>query len=597
MNANAGGRPAGAADVSNRRGLAPWLWLLLGLIAFLFFWPLAMMLVGIFRSSAPGLGGAWTLAPLARTATAPATWIALSNSLVFALLTTTIATSLGAVFAFFAARTTVPLRRLITPVMLLVFAAPNLLYAVSWSLLADPGSGIMNQAVRWATGTTASPFNIFSWTGMVVVQGLKLTAFCYLLLLAPFRNMNRSFEEASLIAGAGRLTTLLRIDLPLLLPAIFGVVIVGMLFGLGAFDIPEILGALAGVPMLSTRIYRTLSVSSPPDYAGASALGLFMMATLALLLVLQWRIVKANRFVTVTGKAFVQEPWDLGPWRHAATAAIVLFAAATLLLPGIQLVLTSFQPAIGVNRYTLSNYASVFADPQTLRAFGVTARLALLSGFAAMTLALVMGQVARSAPRWLQRYLEVGALTPLMMPGVVLAVGLLWAYVSVPGLRMLYGSLSITVIGLTVFVMPIASRVVAGALAQLARDLEESARIAGASAVASVRDIVLPLTWGSFLVGWLVTGVIAAGTLDIPLLLLGSQTPNVAVLVFADMTSGVPTRASALLVLLLVAVFAIAAAGAAVTGLLTQQRVRRRRLMRSHAEPLSRSSHFQGAQA
>jgi iron(III) transport system permease protein len=578
-------------------GLAPWLWLLLAVVAFLFFWPLAMLLVGIFRSSPPGLGGEWTLAPLLRTATAPATWTALANSVVFAVLTTAIATLLGAVFAFLAARTTMPGRRFITPVMLLVFAAPNLLYAVSWSLLGDPGSGILNQAVRWLSGTSVSPFNIFSWTGMVAVQGLKLSAFCYLLLLAPFRNMNRAFEEASLIAGAGRLRTLFRIDLPLLLPAIFGVVVVGMLFGLGAFDIPEILGALAGVPMLSTRIYRTLSVSSPPDYAGASALGLFMMATLAILLWLQWRIVKADRFVTVTGKAFVQEPWDLGPWRHAATAAFALFAVATLLLPGIQLVLTSFQPAIGVNRYTLANYTSVFADRQTLRAFAVTAQLALLSGFAAMALALVMGQAARRAPRWVQRYLEVGALTPLMMPGVVLAVGLLWAYVSVPGLRLLYGSLTITAIGLTVFVMPIASRVVAGALAQLARDLEESARIAGASAARSVRDIVLPLTWRSFLVGWLVTGVIAAGTLDIPLLLLGAQTPNVAVLVYADMTSGVPTRASAQLVLLLLAVFAIGAGGSAVTALLAWLRLRRKRRIGLRIDSLSRPPRFQGAQA
>ena len=592
---------AGSALRAPRQGSRHWpvagLWPLLALIAFLFFWPLAMLLVGIFRSSAPGLAGEWTVTPLARTIAAAETWQALANSVVFATLTTAIATTLGALFAFLATRTTVPLRRAITPVMLLVFAAPNLLYAVSWSLLGDPGAGLLNQAVRWATGTTASPFNIFSWTGMVVVQALKLTAFCYLLLLAPLRNMNQSFEEASFIAGAGRVATLLRIDLPLLLPALFGVVIVGTLFGLGAFDIPQILGALAGVPMLSTRIYRTLGISTPPDYAGASALGLFMMATLALLLALQWRVLRANRFVTVTGKAHAQEPWELGGWRHAATAAIALYAFATLVLPGIQLVLTSFQPAIGVNRYTLANYASVFGDSQTLRAFGTTGRLAVVAGFAAMALALVMGQAARAAPRWVQRYLEIGALAPLMMPGVVLALGLLWAYVSVPGLRMLYGSFWITLIGLTVFVMPVASRAVSGALAQLARDLEESARIAGASAAASVRDIVLPLTWRSFLAGWLVTGVIAAGTLDIPLLLLASHTPNVAVLVFADMTSGVPTRASALLVLLLSAIFLIAAAGAGLAAVVSWRQRRRRTLGRDAAGAVSTSPHFQGAQA
>lgn len=547
-----------AAAKDSRIGARLGLWALLALVALLFVWPVVMLFVGIFRSGAPGMPGTWTLAGLSRVLGAPATYAALSNSMLYALFTTALAMVLGAVAAFAATRTLAWGRQLLTPVMLLVFAAPNLLYAVAWSLLGDPGAGLLNQAVRVLTHPGVTVFNAFSWTGMVFVQALKLSSFCYLLLLAPFQNMNRSYEEASLICGAGRLGTLVRIDLPLMLPALFGVVILGAVFGLGAFDIPQILGALAGIPVLSTEIYKTLNIAVPPDYAGASALGLFMMLTVVLLLVAQWSVLKANRFVTVTGKTFRQERWDLGAWNAAVGVGVLLFTLLTLVLPGVQLVLTSFQPAIGVNSFTLSNYQSVLNDRQTLRGFQVTAALAVLSGLLATALALVLGQVGRRGARWVQRALDAASLTPVMMPGVVLAVGLLWAYISVPGLRLLYGTFWLTLIGLVVFVMPIASRAIGGALVQISADLEEAAAISGASPARVLIDIVLALISRSFLASWLVAGVVAAGTLDIPLLLLPATSPNVAVLVYSDMSSGLPTRASALLVLLLAGIALVA---------------------------------------
>lgn len=537
------------------------------LVGFLFIWPVAMLFIGIFRNAPPGLPGEWTLDPLVRTFASYDTYKALGNSVIYAVSTTALATLLGAAFAFLATRTTVRLRQCITPVMLLVFAAPNLFYAISWALLADPSTGLLNAAARFVTQSQVNPFNGYSWAGLIIVQSLKLTGFCYLLLLGPFEAMNRSFEEASLIAGAGRLKTVLLIDIPLMTPAIFGVVIVGTVFGLGAFDIPQILGGLAGISVLSTEIFRAVNFSVPPDYARASALGLFMVFALALLLVIQWRVVKAGRFVTMTGKAYKQDRWDLGGWSSVGTAAIVIFTIVALLLPITQLVLTSFQPAIGVYKLTLKNFQAVLADRQTVRAFQVTLELAVLSGLLAMLLATWFGHVGRRSPRWLERYLDTATLVPIVLPGVVLAVGLLWAYVSTPGLRELYGTFWLALIGLVVAIMPIASRAVRGALAQIAKDLEEAAAVAGASSMRVLFDIVVRLMSRSFASGWLVTAVIAAGALDVPLMLLSPTQPSVAILVYSHLISGIPTEAATLLVLLLLAIIAIALLFAAVNAL------------------------------
>jgi len=533
------------------------MWLFLLLVGFLFVAPVAMLIIGIFWDAPPGLPGQWTLATLRQTFADHATYVAFGNSLFFATTTTLLATLLGAVFAFISTRTTVPLRGCITPVMMLLFAAPNLFYAISWGLLADPYAGLLNDAARLVTGLDVSPFNAYSWPGLIVVQSLKLSGFCYLLLLAPFQGMNRSLEEASLIAGAGRLTTLLKINLPLMTPALLGIVIVGMVFGLGAFDVPQILGGLPQISVLSTEVFRAVNFTVPPDYARASALSLFMIAALALLLGIQWRVVRAGRFVTITGKSNSHDRWNIGYWQYPATAAIVVFAIIALILPVSQLVIASFQPALGLYSFTTQNFDEVLGDRQTFAAFRMTAELAVLAGFLAMGLATIAAYLGRRSSRWVERYLDTATLLPIVMPGVVLAIGLMWVYVSTPGLRKLYATYWLALIGLVVVIMPIASRAVRGAITQIAKELEEAAAVSGASPTRVFIDVVLRLMSRSFLTGWLVTSVIAAGSLDVPLMLLPSARPNVAVLVYSHIIAGIPTQASALLVLLLAAIAAV----------------------------------------
>ncbi|TFZ02591.1 iron ABC transporter permease [Ramlibacter henchirensis] len=554
MTALAANHPGGGmARIPAHAGAA----LLVAGVGFFFVWPVLMQVLGIFRDAAPGSTAAWSLQTLTRVYSNPETYAALKNSLIYAVSTTLLATLLALVLALLATRTSVRLGWLVTPVMVLVFAAPNLFYAISWSLLADPGAGLLNQAVRAATNSSVTPFNAYSWTGLVAVQSLKLTGFCYLMLLGPFQRMNRSYEEASLISGAGRFRTIVLVTIPSMTPAIFGVLIVGIVFGMGTFDIPQILGGLANISFLSTEIFKSISYDVPADYGRASALSLFVMAALALMLLVQWSVVKPGRFVTVTGKAFRGDNWQLGAWGHAGTALIAVFTIAALLLPVVQLVITSFQPAIGVWRFTSGNYTAVLRDSQTVAAFRLTAVLAITGGLAAVLLAALLAHVGRHSRPWMERLLDLATLLPIVMPGVALAVALLWAYISVPGLRALYGTAWLALIGLVVAVMPIASRAVRGGLAQIGRELEEAATVSGASPLRVLGDVVLRLIAPSLVAGWIVSSVIIAGTLDVPLMLLSSTRPTVSMQVFGVLQAGSPTQAAALLVLLLACILAV----------------------------------------
>src|SRR5262245_64941511 len=106
-----------ARKLARRGGMA----LLLLSVSFLFVAPVAMLVVGMLHNGPPGSGGTWSTDGLERTFLDPRTYVALQNSVIYALATTTLGTVIGTVFAFLAARTNASLRSWLNPVMLLVF--------------------------------------------------------------------------------------------------------------------------------------------------------------------------------------------------------------------------------------------------------------------------------------------------------------------------------------------------------------------------------------------------------------------------------------------------------------------------------------------
>jgi iron(III) transport system permease protein len=528
----------------------------LGLAVWLFAWPVAMLVVGIFREAPPGQPGGWSLRSVTETYTTPATYRALLNSVIYAVGVVLVGTTIGATFAFISTRTTIRLRGLLTPVMLLMMALPNLMYAVAWDQLVNPAGGLVNALVRPIFDSPS--LSAESWPGLILASGLKLTGFAYFMLIGAFAQMDRRLEEASSACGAGRLRTLLTIDVPLMAPAVFGVMLVAGVFALGAFDFPQILGSPAGIPTLSTRIYAVLS-SSSPDHAGAASIALLLVAALILTSLAQRRVMQGRSFVTVSGKGHAAERWNLGRAGNLGTAAIILFTVVALLAPGAQVVLSAFQPFPGVmTNLSLNNFKTVLADPLTGKAFALTAEMAVGCGFAVMLIAVLIAYLSQRVPRRVAAVFDVLTVLPIAMPGVVLSVGILWAYISIPGLRQLYATIWLCIIAVIVGVTPIASRNATGAVAQLGRELEEAAQTSGASDGRVLVQIVAPLLRRSFLAGWLVCGVIVAGSLDIPLLLLPAPSPNVATLVYGLLYgTSLPSLASAVLVLLMAAIFAI----------------------------------------
>ncbi|MET0181939.1 MAG: hypothetical protein ABW199_03535, partial [Caulobacterales bacterium] len=207
-------------------------------MALLFVWPLVMLTIGAFRSSAPGLEGGWTLHAFIDILTSKKIAASLGATFALTLATTTFATLIAAILAYLSERTDAPFRQIITPAMAVLFATPGVFYAVGFSQLANPYTGYLNVFAKSFLGLDTALFNIESWIGLGCVMTLRKAAFFYLFLLGPFRALNSAYEDVSLIAGRSRLYTFFHITLPVLAPAVAGVILMGVANGLHAFDIP-----------------------------------------------------------------------------------------------------------------------------------------------------------------------------------------------------------------------------------------------------------------------------------------------------------------------------------------------------------------------
>jgi iron(III) transport system permease protein len=554
-------RPTPSAAPRRRRRPGPGVIALCVVSLLVFAWPVVMLLFGTLRTAPPGQGGKWSTAGLTSALSSGAVWHAFLNSLILSATTVIASTALAVYLAWLVTRTRTPLRQIVTPVAVLIFAVPPLFYTLSWAMLGQQPGGLIDKALQSVFGAT--PVNVQSWYGMIIVSVLGATAAEYLLLLGPFRALDPALEEAALVCGASRLRSFFQVELPALGPSILGVLILGFVLGMGLLTTPLLLGEPAGIYVLPTEIYRLIEGQTPADYAGASTLSVLLVLVVLVLVAVQSRILGRRKFITVTGKASRRERLDIGPWKWLGTLVIALFTLFALILPVGQFVLGSFESYFGVySHFTTSNYSTVLHQSSTTQAFTTTVVVGVVAGFAATLLAVLIALAAQRSESRLRRLPEICVWLLWAVPGITLGLGIIWAYLSVPGLRTLYGTQWIVLLALIAGTTPIASRAVSGPIGQIARELEEASRISGAGALRATSGILVRLIAPSFAVSWFLTGIVASGNLDIPILLAAPSNQTVPLLAYDLYNNGSLAQAAATFCILIAFIAAVLIVGA-----------------------------------
>jgi iron(III) transport system permease protein len=523
-----------------RRGImaGAWVALLLAILGFLVIYPVLTLLLGALTDTNPVVEGLslkhLSIANFLTVLSNPNVAEALFNTLVACGGGTVIAVAIGLLFSWIVVRTNTPFKGIIAAASILPLFAPPLVAGVAWSILGSPKTGLINTAFKWA-GLNWH-VDLYSLSGLVFVFGIYYAPYVYMFTSSALRNMDPSLEEAAEISGASAFSTLFTVTFPLIMPAIVSGMLLSFIVMLGIYGVPAVLGAPANINVLTTYIFK-LTNWSPPLYNTAAAVAIILMVVTGFLVFLQQKVLSGRSYTTVAGKAFRPRSLDLGHWRWLTFALGLIYLLVVVILPMLALIVAAFRKFMFVRdaaalfdmrQYSLMHFYSIFDNPLTLNSIYNAVEVGIITAIVGGALAFAIGYTIHRTNLPGRRSIDLIATVPVAIPGLVIGVAYLWAWIGVPG--GLYGTIWILALAFIARFMPDTVKALSTSFLQIHRELEEAAWVCGKGTLATIGTIVLPLARPGVIASMTLLFVLAIRELGSSLFLYTSNTMVMSVL-------------------------------------------------------------------
>lgn len=535
--------------------------LLLLVVAFLVLTPLGLMVFNSFQIARPGEPVVYGLDGWRKAFNSPGILAAMGNTFALAITRQAIALVVGGFLAWLIARTDIPMKQTLEFLFWLSFFLPALPETMGWILLLDPKYGLLNQLLLNLGIFQEPPFNIYSFWGIIWVH-LGGSISIKVMLLAPaFRNLDASLEESSRIAGAGALGTLVRVIVPVLMPAFLVTTILGLIRSLEAFEIELLLGVPIGLHVYSTKIHE-LVTWEPPQFPPAMALSALFLALLLSLVALQRLYIGKKIYTTVTGRGFSVRPTHLGRWRYPAFFLVLFIALGITLIPITLLVMGTFMKLFGFfnipDPWTLDNWRQALGDPVLLRSLWNTIAIGIGTGVVGVIFYSLIAYVIVKSRFAGRAALDFLSWLPWSIPGILLGVALLWTFLQTKIFLPIYGTIYILIIAMVIKSMPFGAQLIKSVLLQLGNDLEEASRICGGGWFYTYRRVIFPLLLPALITVALVGFISAARDIS-TVVLLGTGRSRTLSLMMLDFAAGAEFEKATVVAVMIVALVVVAA--------------------------------------
>ncbi|KPF41626.1 iron ABC transporter permease [Rhizobium sp. AAP43] len=472
------------------------------------------------------------------------------------LVFTGIATAIfGIGTAWLVASCDFPLRRLLSPALVLPLAIPSYLAAYAFGEFFD-FTGPLQTAYRALFGFRSardySFFDIRSLSGAVLVMSAVLYPYVYLACRSMFLMQGRAAADVARTLGAGPLRVFARIQVPMARPAIMiGLTLVMMetLNDIGAVE-------YLGVQTLTFSIYDTWL--NRGSLAGAAQIACFMLAIVVLLLVVERHARKRQRFASHKTTAMVANTVRL-----KLTGLKGIFAATFCIFP---ILVGFFIPVLVLGGFALRRLDD-FLEPRLLDALWHST---LVAGAAAV-ITVVIGFVLTYAVRTDRSRIAVAASRIASLgygiPGTVLGIGVLIPLASldnaVDGLLrqtlgmssglLLSGTGFAIVYAYSVRFLTMAEGTLDAGFQKLSPHLDMAARTLGRTGPQTLRQILLPNLKPAVLTAGLLVFIEALKELPATILLRPFNFNTLATLVYEDASRGMPQSASVAAIIIIFA--------------------------------------------
>ncbi|MBU1534787.1 iron ABC transporter permease [Myxococcota bacterium] len=430
----------------------------------------------------------------------PTTRTGIINSLVLALLTTLATFLITLPLAWLTVRTSFRGKVLLAGLLLLPLVLPPFVGAIGMRrLLARFGT--LNMALMNA-GVMDSPIDWLGnnkFWGVLILQTLHLFPIMYLNVVSSLANIDPSLEEAGKNMGASPFTVLRRITLPLAAPGIFAGSAIVFIWALTDLGTPLVFEYREVIPVL---IFDRISDmgENPEGYALVVMVLLMTLSTYFL----------SKRLFGGTGQAMLTK--NLSQSRERVLKGTEAFFARSLflvviflsVLPHLSVLLTSvadrwFMTALPAS-YTTAHFREALAHELTVPSMANSIFYASVATAVDLFLGVILAWLVTRSKRAEAKYLDMLAMLPLALPGIVVAFGYVAAFHHTV-LDPRRDPAMLLIIAYSVRRLPYVLRAAYAGFSQVSESLEEAALNLGATPARTLRRITLPLIGANLLAG------------------------------------------------------------------------------------------------
>ncbi len=428
----------------------------------------------VLRAGDAGLDGALA------TITAGRTLELLARTTLLAVSVTVASVALAVPLAWLTVRTDLPGRRAWVVLTALPLAIPS--YVGGYAFVAALGPRGIAQGWLAPLGVEELP-SIYGFPGAWLVLTLFSYPYVLLTVRAALRRLDPSLEEASRTLGRSRRATFWHVVLPQLRPAVTAGSLLVALYTLSDFGAVSLLRFDSFTRVIYVQYRASL------DRSAAATLGLVLLAlTLAVLTAETRSRGRAGYHRLHGGGARTPSVVHLGRWRWPAVGACAALVAIALAVP------------LGVIGYWLvRGLAAEEPLRLTTTLMGHSLVVSALGAVVAVVAAWPVAVLAARHPGRLSRLVERASFTGYALPGVVVALALVFFGARV--VPAVYQTRTLLVFAYVVLFLPQAVGALRASLLQVNPSLEEASRLLGRSKAATTRAVVLPLVRPGVLAG------------------------------------------------------------------------------------------------
>lgn len=435
--------------------------------------------------------------------------------------------------AWLTVRSDLPLARLWGVIVSLPLVIPSYVAAFAYLVALGP-RGMLQGWLEDLAGLERLP-DINGFFGAALTLTLLSYPYVLLTVRAALQRLDPGLEEASRGLGYGWRTTFLRVSAPLLRPAVAAGSLLVALYTLSDFGAVSLLRyetfTYAIFVQYESAISRTLG----------AAFSLSLVALAITFLLVEYLTRGRSRYYRVDqGAARPAQRVPLGKWKWPAVGFCCLVTFLSLALPIAVLV---FWAVRGV----------AAGEPLLLlwRATGNSLLVSALAAVVALVAAFPIATLAVRSPGPLSSLLERITYVGFALPGIAVALGLVFFGANFA--RFLYQDLSLLIFAYLVLFLPAAVGSIRSSVLQVNPRVEDAARSLGRTPPQVFAFITLPLVRPGLLSGAAIVFLLTMKELPATLILRPTGFPTLATSIWSAASEAFFAQAAAPALLLILA--------------------------------------------